>query len=643
MCGIVGYISEDNLKDLELNTVHMLDAISHRGPDDSGIWIDSKSGVSLGHRRLSVLETSQAGHQPMVSNCGRYVIVFNGEIYNHLSLRDKLDVNFEWKGGSDTETLLESISKWGLKKALKSSVGMFAFAVWDKKNKTLSLARDRLGEKPLFYGWCQDQFVFASELKALKKLPKFNNSINRDALALYFQFSNVPSPHSIFENIYKLDSGQFVTLKRSELRQKLTKITSYWSLINEARHGAQNLVLHEDKAIEMVDFALRKSLSEQSIADVPLGAFLSGGIDSSLIVSLLQSQSDMPIQTFTVGFDEKEYDESVYAKAVASHLKTQHHEIRVTSKEAISVIEKLPELYDEPFSDSSQIPTFLICQASRKNVTVALSGDGGDELFGGYNRYLWGPILWKRIKWMPFPARKILGSVIKTISIDNWNKTNNFLFRGNSFSDLGGKAHKFSNLLNKVNSFEALYLRLVSEWQKDDQLVIGANDLMSKLASFNSLNEFNDPESMMMLMDGLTYLPDDILTKVDRASMGISLETRAPFLDHRLVELAWRLPLNMKVRGREGKWVLRQILDKHVPRKLIDRPKTGFGVPIGEWLRGPLREWAESLIDRSSLLEQGFLNVDLVHKYWNEHLQGDNDWTGRIWSILVFQSWLEKQ
>jgi len=643
MCGIAGYISKDSTSELEQNTVYMLDAIQHRGPDDSGVWIDSRSGVALGHRRLSVIETSIAGHQPMISNCGRYVIVFNGEIYNHLSLRESLNVNFDWKGGSDTETILECISKLGLKEALKLSVGMFAFALWDNENKTLSLARDRLGEKPLFYGWCQGQFVFASELKAFKKLPQFNNPINRDALSLYFQFSNIPSPHSIFEDIFKIEPGHFVTLKRSELNQKIIKETSYWSLIDEARKGRKNLIMNEDKAIKMVDLELRKSLSEQSIADVPLGAFLSGGIDSSLIVSLLQSQSDKPIQTFTVGFDEKQFDESIYAKAVASHLKTEHHEIRVTSKEAISVIERLPELYDEPFSDSSQIPTFLICQAARKNVTVALSGDGGDELFGGYNRYLWGPSLWKRIKWMPFPARKILSIMIKTISINNWNKTNNFFLRGNAFSDLGGKAHKFSNLLNQVNSIDSLYLRLVSEWQQTDNLVLEANELTTKLNNSQRVNDFSQPEDMMMLMDSLTYLPDDILTKVDRAAMGISLETRSPFLDHRLAELAWRLPLNMKVRGKQGKWVLRQILDKHVPRKLIERPKTGFGVPIGEWLRGPLRDWAELLLEPVRLKEQGFLNVELVHQYWNEHLEGNVDWTGRIWSILVFQAWLEKQ
>jgi len=643
MCGIAGYISKDSTSELEQNTVYMLDAIQHRGPDDSGVWIDSRSGVALGHRRLSVIETSHAGHQPMISNCGRYVIVFNGEIYNHLSLRESLNANFDWKGGSDTETILECISKLGLKEALKLSVGMFAFALWDNENKTLSLARDRLGEKPLFYGWCQGQFVFASELKAFKKLPQFNNPINRDALSLYFQFSNIPSPHSIFEDIFKIEPGHFVTLKRSELNQKIIKETSYWSLIDEARKGRKNLIMNEDKAIKMVDLELRKSLSEQSIADVPLGAFLSGGIDSSLIVSLLQSQSDKPIQTFTVGFDEKQFDESIYAKAVASHLKTEHHEIRVTSKEAISVIERLPELYDEPFSDSSQIPTFLICQAARKNVTVALSGDGGDELFGGYNRYLWGPSLWKRIKWMPFPARKILSIMIKTISINNWNKTNNFFLRGNAFSDLGGKAHKFSNLLNQVNSIDSLYLRLVSEWQQSDNLVLEANELTTKLNNSQRVNDFSQPEDMMMLMDSLTYLPDDILTKVDRAAMGISLETRAPFLDHRLAELAWRLPLNMKVRGKQGKWVLRQILDKHVPRKLIERPKTGFGVPIGEWLRGPLRDWAELLLEPVRLKEQGFLNAELVHQYWNEHLEGNVDWTGRIWSILVFQAWLEKQ
>jgi len=654
MCGIAGYISDDGASDFKTNTQNMLDALKHRGPDDSGVWLDSKSGVALGHRRLSVLETSNAGSQPMTSSCGRYVIVFNGEIYNHLSVRDELkklntsdlsnlsNANFHWRGGSDTETLLESISKFGLKKALKTSVGMFAFALWDIENKTLSLGRDRFGEKPLFYGWNRGQFVFASELKALQKIPKFNNPINRDALSLYFQFTNIPSPHSIFEDIYKLEPGHFLILKRNELSKKIIQISPYWSLINEAEKSQKNIILNEDKAIKMVDSQLRKTLSEQSIADVPLGAFLSGGIDSSLIASLLQSQSDKPIQTFTVGFDEKAYDESIYADAVARHLGTDHHEIRVTSKDAINVIEKLPNLYDEPFSDSSQIPTFLICQAARQNVTVALSGDGGDELFGGYNRYFWGPVLWNRIKWLPFPVRKILGNMIKLISIDNWNRGNNFLFRSDAIPNLGHKAHKFSNSIKRVNSFNSLFLRLVSEWLEEDKLVIGAKDLPTKFDNINTIKDYQ-PESIMMLIDSLTFLPDDILTKVDRASMGVSLETRAPFLDHRLAELAWRLPQDMKMRGKEGKWILRQLLDKHVPRKLFERPKAGFAIPIGEWLRGPLREWAEALLERSLLREQGFLDVDLVHKYWNEHLRGDVDWGGRIWSILVFQAWLERQ
>lgn len=641
MCGIVGFISSDSNTQLEKNIKLMLETLNHRGPDDSGTWIDSKSGVAFGHKRLSVIDISEAGHQPMISKCGRYLIVFNGEIYNHLTLRHKLKES-HWRGNSDTETLLECISQWGVNKTLKSLSGMFAFALWDIQTQKLILARDRFGEKPLFYGWSNNQFLFGSELKALKKIPKFNNPINRNALDLYFQFSNVPSPYSIYEDIYKLEPGYFLVLNRNELSKKIIQIISYWNIDEVVRNSKENIIRNENEAIAKVDSSLRRSLSEQSIADVPLGAFLSGGIDSSLIVSILQSQSDKPIQTFTVGFEEKRFDESVYAGDVARHLRTEHNEIIVTSADAISVIDKLPELYDEPFSDSSQIPTYLICKAARSKVTVALSGDGGDELFGGYNRYFWGPRIWNQINWMPYSLRKLISYSIRGISLNNWDNLNAIFPKNLLPSSLGEKAHKFSNLLANINSIEELYIRLVSDWQNTDKLVKRSKSVPTKLDEINKYSQLKS-EEMMMMMDIKTYLTDDILTKVDRASMGISLETRAPFLDYRLAELAWQIPLNMKIRDNKGKWILRKILEQHVPSKMINRPKTGFGVPIGEWICGPLQEWAEDLLERKILEEQGYLNVELVQKYWNEHLQGKSDWTGRIWSILMFQAWLRNQ
>jgi asparagine synthase (glutamine-hydrolysing) len=641
MCGIVGLISPNSDFQLEKSIKLMLEVLNHRGPDGSGTWIDSNSGVALGHKRLAVIDISVAGHQPMVSRCGRYLIVFNGEIYNHLTLRNKLK-EFDWRGSSDTETLLECISQWGINKTLKSLSGMFAFALWDIECQSLILARDRLGEKPLYYGWSNNNFVFGSELKALKKIPKFNNPINRDALALYFQFSNIPSPYSIYEDIHKLEPGHFLILKRNQLNKKVTEIKPFWTVNEAAKKSGNNIILDVNEAITETESCLRRSLSEQSIADVPLGAFLSGGIDSSLIVSLLQTQSNKPIQTFTVGFDEKKFDESIYAAEVANHLGTEHNEIRVTYKDAISVVDKLPELYDEPFSDSSQIPTYLICQAARSKVTVALTGDGGDELFGGYNRYFWGPTIWKKIRWAPYSSRKLIGKTIKSISLKNWDNINKILPKNYSSSRLGEKAHKFSNLLFDIDSIEELYIRLVSEWQKDDKLVLNRNIISTKLDDIGQYTNLK-PEDMMMMMDIRTYLTDDILTKVDRASMGVSLETRAPFLDYRLAELALRIPVRMKIRDNKGKLILRQILEKHVPNKMIDRPKLGFGVPIGDWICGPLREWAEDLLDRKSLEEQGYLNADLVHKFWNEHLHKKADWTGRIWSILMFQAWLRNQ
>jgi asparagine synthase (glutamine-hydrolysing) len=655
MCGIVGIVSNENDSRLLDNIRSMADTLRHRGPDDEGVWLSSESNVAIGHRRLSVIDTSIAGHQPMLSQCGRYVIAFNGEIYNHLSLRNKLSSESDfysatddnnqayWLGHSDTETLLACISEWGVKKTLQASVGMFAFALWDCHKKTLVLARDRFGEKPLYYGWINGSFVFGSELKALRSFPKFNNPINRDVLALYFQHSVIPAPYSIYQDIFKLNPSHFLVIRENKLSQKYTKIEQYWSLIDVAKKGINNPINNEATAIKELDSVLRKSVSQQAVADVPLGAFLSGGVDSSTIVALMQAQSSRPIQTFTVGFDEAGFDESPYALAVAQHLKTDHHTLHVTANDARSIIPKLHELYDEPFADSSQIPTHLVCQAARQHVTVALSGDAGDELFGGYNRYLFGPSIWKKIKWTPLFLRKALDYSVRNISKTTWNSFNDLLPNNYRVSHLGDKAHKLAHRLKSANSFHEFYKNIVVEWPRDVKLVLHSEELVTKLDDMNVVKFESEAEHRMMLWDSLSYLPDDILTKVDRAAMGVSLETRVPFLDHRVVDLAWSLPLHMKIRDGQGKWALRQVLYKYVPRELIERPKAGFSMPIGQWLRGPLCDWAETLLETSRLRHEGYLNVELVRQVWQEHLSGKFDWTTRLWSILMFQSWLEDQ
>ena len=645
MCGIVGVISNKKSSKILENIRSMADTLHHRGPDDGGVWLNSEQNVAVGHRRLLVIDTSISGHQPMLSQCDRYVIAFNGEIYNHLELRELLkgDSNKIWQGHSDTETLLTCISEWGVERTLNALVGMFAFALWDRHKRTLTLARDRLGEKPLYYGWVNGSFLFGSELKALRSFPEFNNPINRDVLALYFQHSVIPAPYSIYQDVFKLDPGHFLVLKESSLSQKNVEVEQYWSLTNIAKKSINNPINDEVTAIKELDAALHKSISQQAISDVPLGAFLSGGIDSSTVVALMQSQFSRPIQTFTIGFDEDEFDESSYALAIAQHLKTDHHTFHVTANDALSVIPKLHELYDEPFSDSSQIPMHLVCQAARQHVTVALSGDAGDELFGGYNRYLYGSSVWNKIKWRPLFLRKALDYSVRKISIETWNSFNSLLPNSYKVSHLGSKAHKLVHRIKSTNDFHEFYRDIVVEWPQNIKIVLGSEKIVTKLDDADLAKFESDAEHRMMLWDSLTYLPDDILTKVDRAAMGVSLETRVPFLDPDIVELAWRLPLNMKIRNGQGKWALRQVLYKHVPRELIERPKAGFSIPIGQWLRGPLREWAESLLEVSRLQREGYLNPQIVNNTWQEHLSGKYDWTARLWSVLMFQSWLEKQ
>ena len=681
MCGFAGFLlaQPGGLDDPEVLATHMANAIAHRGPDDSGAWADAQAGIALGFRRLSIVDLSPAGHQPMTSYSGRFVIAFNGEIYNHLELRAELEgmeclaslAMTGWRGHSDTETLLAGFEHWGVEATLAKTVGMFAIALWDVRERTLHLARDRFGEKPLYYGWAGSgagrAFVFGSELKALRAFSGFDNPVCRQALAQYMRFMYVPAPRSIYQDIYKLEPGCLLSIKEvapiaappqqlrpPEVYESLT-LSRWWSLANVVHAGTQNQVTDEVEAVQQLEMHLAEAVRLQSLADVPLGAFLSGGVDSSAIVALMQQQATLPVKTFTVGFEEAGFDESPHARAVAKHLGTDHAELFVTAAEAQAVIAQLPTMYDEPFADSSQIPTHLVCRAARQQVTVALSGDAGDELFGGYNRYFWGPRIWAKLAWLPYPMRQVLGAAISAVPVAGWDAlshpVNTLLPGGKGIAQAGDKAHKLAARLRGVRNLEDLYLSLVSEWQDPAQVVRGENNstviepsslLADRLPEGDLAGVGNSPLPMMY-RDSMTYLPDDILCKVDRAAMAASLETRVPFLDHRVVELAWRLPLHMKIRGGQGKWALRQVLYKHVPRVLIDRPKAGFGIPIVQWLRGPLRPWAESLLDEKRLQQEGFFYPAPIRQKWAEHLAGRRDHTSSLWAVLMFQTWLEGQ
>lgn len=665
MCGFSGFlvtpsIAPDNYKGV---VTAMALAIQHRGPDDSGAWVDTEAGIALGHRRLSIIDLSPAGHQPMTSASGRFVIAFNGEIYNHLELRGELASAAAapaWRGHSDTETLLAAFEQWGVEATLSRTVGMFAIALWDKRERTLHLVRDRFGEKPLYYGWANGAFVFGSELKALRAYPGFANPVCREALLLYFRFTYVPAPYSIYQGIYKLEPGCLLSihgepptsapaepLRLAAAYQGLT-LSRWWSLAQVVETGVQRLIIDEREALAALEGRLLDAVRLQSQADVPLGAFLSGGVDSSAIVSLMQSQVSRPVKTFTIGFEEAKFDESAYARAVAQHLGTEHTEMFVSAAEARAVIGKLPTMYDEPFADSSQIPTHLVCQAARQQVAVALSGDAGDELFGGYYRYFWGPRIWNRLAWMPFPLRRTLGAAILSVSVGGWDSLggslNRWLTRTAGITNVGSKAHKLATRLGHVRNLDDLYLSLISEWSAPELLVRadGAQlrEPSSLLADALPNAGVNESSLRMMVQDSLTYLPDDILCKVDRAAMAVSLETRVPYLDHRVVELAWQLPLSMKIRGNEGKWALRQILYNHVPRKLIERPKAGFAIPVGQWLRGPLRDWADDLLNEQRLRREGYLHPVPIRQRWAEHLSNHHDHTASLWAVLMFQAWL---
>jgi asparagine synthase (glutamine-hydrolysing) len=635
----------------------MTDEIVHRGPDDGGVWVDAQTGVALGHRRLSILDLSPQGHQPMISLSGRYVIAFNGEVYNHQELRKELECPISdpnskmekggviWRGHSDTEVMLAAFERWGLEGALSRFNGMFAFALWDRQDRVLHLARDRFGEKPLYYGWMGDTFLFGSELKAMKAHPAWQGEIDRGALALYMRHTYISAPYSIYSGIRKLLPAHILSIPLSAGNMQTPPSRAYWSVKAVAEAGVRHpFAGNEAEAVESLDGLLRDAVKLRMEADVPLGAFLSGGIDSSAVVALMQAQSLRPVKTFTIGFHEEGYNEAKHAKAVAKHLGTEHTELYVTAAEAMAVIPKLPKIYDEPFADSSQIPTFLVSKMTRQHVTVALSGDGGDELFGGYNRYFWGRDIWRKVGWMPKSARVAMARGLTALPPQSWDKIfsamETMLPRRLRANLPGDKLHKLAGVL-ACSSPEAMYRGLVSFWEPES-VVLGASEPPTALTDRGQWADIPDFTQRMMFLDTVSYLPDDILAKVDRASMAVSLEGRVPLLDHRVAEFAWTLPLDMKIRGGQGKWPLRQLLYKYVPRELIERPKMGFGVPIDVWLRGPLREWAENLLDESRLKREGFFNTRTVREKWSEHLAGNRNWASLIWTVLMFQAWLEE-
>ena len=648
MCGITGFYS-NSLSTFNNVIVDMNSAISHRGPDTNGVWLDKNSGIVLGHQRLSIIDVSSLGNQPMQSNSGRYILTYNGEIYNYLEIRKELkknNSNIKWRSNSDTETLIESIDFWGLESTLQKIDGMFAFGLWDQKNRSLTLVRDRIGEKPLYYGWQGEGnnrvFLFGSELKALKIHPEFNGQINRDAIALQLRHNCIPAPYTIYKDIYKLLPGNYLELKQSDLKKNLlSPPKQYWSLTSSLMHGNNNqLELSESEFQEKLKENLKISVKKQMISDVPLGAFLSGGIDSSTIVALMQSQSTKPVKTFTVGFNEKDYSEAQYAKKIAKHLGTNHTELYVSSKEAMDVIPKISTIYDEPFSDSSQIPTFLVSQLAKENVKVAISGDGGDELFCGYNRYIISEKFSPIFRFMPFKLRKTLASIIQSIPPKSLNKISKFLPILNQYSNLGDKIHKGANVLNLKN-FSDIYYTLCSHWKNPTKIVLNSEEPGTFLTKFKPNLKYLNNQQQMMALDLLTYLPDDILVKVDRAAMASSLETRVPFLDHKLIEHVFKIPHSLKYRNGNGKWILKRILNEYVPKNLTQRPKMGFEIPIGSWLRGPLRDWAENLLNEKRLNQENFFNTKFVRAKWFDHLDGKKNWQHDLWDILMFQVWLE--
>jgi asparagine synthase (glutamine-hydrolysing) len=638
MCGIAGLF--DLKRKFGADEIYgiasrMANTVRHRGPDDRGVWTDPKAGVALGHTRLAIIDLSPAGAQPMTSSCGRFVLSYNGEVYNAPELRAELEaVGRKFRGHSDTEVMVEGFAVWGVRPTVERLIGMFAFAAWDRTARKLTLARDRLGIKPLYWGHVDGSLVFASELKALRLVPGWQGDIDRDALAAFLRYGYVPTPWSIYRRIGKLAPGTMLECgEDGKIRD-----TAYWSLSDVAARGqATPLDVADDDAQAMLEALLSDAVRRRMVADVPLGMFLSGGIDSSTIAALMQASSERPIRTFSIGFREPAYDEASHAKQVAAHLGTDHTELYVTPAEARAVIPQLQEIYDEPFADSSQIPTYLVSEMTRRQVTVALSGDGGDEVFAGYNRYGQGLALAKLIRALPKPMRQAIAGAMTAVTPGTWDSLAIILPRQVRPRLMGDKIHKLAGVLPEDSI--GFYRHLVTQWPEASSLVKGAAAPDESLYATAVRQRFPDDVAWMQYLDTLTYLPDDILTKVDRASMAVALEVRVPILDHRVVELSWRLPQHLKLRGATGKWLLRQIAYKYVPKELLERPKMGFGVPIDQWLRGPLKEWAQDLIGSLTRNDAGLLDGAPIAEKWAEHLSGARNWQYFLWNVLMYEAW----
>ena len=637
MCGLAGILSAYSPDPDVLRA--MANRITHRGPNDSGLWYDPPSGVGLAHRRLAVVDLSLSGHQPMISSNGRWVITYNGEIYNHLELRGRLEAERVvpgggWRGHSDTESLLEAIAAFGIENTLASSVGMFAFALWDRQERRLHLVRDRFGEKPLYYGWAGADFVFASELKALRAHPAFKEEIDRTALDVFLSRGYIPAPRSIYCDVYKLPPASILTICA---QKRKPVIRSYWSYREVVERGLADPLTDENEALEMTGAALGRAIADQTVADVPVGAFLSGGIDSSTVVALYQQHSRQPVRTFSIGFEDKAFNEANYARAVARHFGTIHNELIVTASDAREIIPLLPQIYDEPFADHSQIPTYLVSRFARSKVTVALTGDGGDELFGGYYRHYRLPEIWRSISRVPGVVRRA-GRPLSWIPVSTWA---GLLAQvsGPRGTSQGSKIHRALRMATTVGSFEQFCEPELDRWYGKRSPIL---ESPTRASGFDFSVEGADAERMMYC-DAVSYLPDNILCKVDRASMAVSLETRVPFLDHRVAAVAARVPLKFKIQGGSGKNILRRLLSQYMPVGLVDRPKAGFGVPVGDWIRGPLRPWAESLLDEKRLADEGWLAPLIVRAAWRRHLAGQEDLSPALWPILMFQQWLESQ
>lgn len=644
MCGIVGAWSNETPVRTTADSVRaMSDAICHRGPDDDGVYGDELSGACLGFRRLAILDLSPAGHQPMMSNDGRYAIVFNGEIYNYARLRASLTNAPAFRGHSDTEVILAAVNEWGVRGAIERAQGMFAMAIWDREKRQLHLTRDRLGEKPLYFARMGDTLLFGSELKGLRAHPAWNGEIDRASLALFLRHNYVPAPHSIYTNTYKVRPGTIATFSSPTATPK---VDTYWSIREVAERGVQApLEGSDEESVAALDSLLRRVVRDEMVADVPLGAFLSGGVDSSALVALMQAQSARPVKTFTIGFTERGFDEAPHAAAVAEHLGTDHTALYVSPSDTLGVIPRLPTIYDEPFADSSQIPTFLVAQLARQSVTVSLSGEGGDELFTGYNRYVWGERMWKRMRRIPRPVRSAVGSAVASLSPATWDGVfsvaNRTLPRHLRAVNAGNKVHKAAATLGARSSDE-LYRCAMTHWPSPSEIT-GVGEPETALTRFGDHPHFASPVNRMRYFDLVSELPDDILVKVDRAAMAVSLESRAPYLHPDVVDFAWRIPASQQVRNGEGKWLLRQVLFRYVPRTLIERPKMGFGVPIAEWLRGELREWASDLIAPDRLKREGYLAPAPIQRAWNDHQRGRADNSHLLWGALMFQAWLAAQ